>query len=57
MRIRRRGGKGAIKNSHGELNRSYIPRLQIEVEQEGATEGRMEAKEHTSKILKEQDGV
>ena len=29
----------------GEFNRSYIPRLQVEEEQEGEAEGRIEAKQ------------
>ena len=42
VRIRRRGGQGAILNSKAEYNRCHIPRLQLEEEeQEGARE-RME---------------
>ena len=33
IRIRRRGGEGAVLNSKGEFNRSFIPRLQL-VEEE-----------------------
>ena len=33
VRIRRRGGEGAVLNSKGEFNRSFIPRLQL-VEEE-----------------------
>ena len=29
VRIRRRGGEGAVLNSKGEFNRSFIPRLQL----------------------------
>ena len=54
--IRRRGGEGAILNSRGEFNRSYIPRLQVEEQEEGASEVRIEAKEHTNRLLREQDG-
>ena len=56
VRIRRRGGEGAILNSRGEFNRSYIPRLRVEEgEPEGAEEARRKGKEQTSKLLKEQD--
>ena len=54
--IRRRGGEGAILNSRGEFNRSYIPRLQIEEEREEATEELKLTREHTNKLLREQDG-
>ena len=33
VRIRRRGGEGAVLNSRGEFNRSFIPRLQLVEEQ------------------------
>ena len=41
VRIRRRGGEGALLNSKGEYNRSHIPRLTIQVDQpsEGAISG------------------
>ena len=51
--IRSSGGEGAILHSRGEFNRSYIPRLQVEEQEKGASEVRIEAKEHTSKLLKE----
>ena len=54
--IRRRGGEGAILNSKGEFNRSYIPRLQVEEEPEGAAEERTKIKESVNRILREQDG-
>ena len=37
IRIRRRGGEGAVLNSKGEFNRSFIPRLQL-VEEEKIVE-------------------
>ena len=37
VRIRRRGGEGAVLNSRGEFNRSFIPRLQL-VEEEVSKE-------------------
>ena len=56
VRIRRRGGEGAILNSRGEFNRSHIPRLQIEdKEPEGAAESRKKDREQNRKVLKEQD--
>ena len=56
VRIRRRGGEGAILNSRGEFNRSHIPRLRIEEEEPaGAREARMKEREHIRKNLKEQD--
>ena len=54
--IRRRGGEGAILNSKGEFNRSYIPRLQVEEEPEGADEEIKKGEEQTSRLLREQDG-
>ena len=54
--IRRRGGEGAILNSRGEFNRSYIPRLQIEEEREGANEELVKTREQTNKLLRDQDG-
>ena len=54
--IRRRGGEGAILNSKGEFNRSYIPRFQVEEVPEGAAEERCKAKESTNRLLREQDG-
>ena len=54
--IRRRGGEGAILNSKGEFNRSYIPRLQVEEEPEGAEEERRKGEEQTNRLLKELDG-
>ena len=54
--IRRRGGEGAILNSCGEFNRSYISRLQIVEEREGATEELKLTREHTNKLLRKQDG-
>ena len=50
--IRRRGGEGAILNSKGEFSRSYIPRLQVVPEEQGA-ENNM--REITARTLKEQD--
>ena len=42
VRIRRRGGEGAILNSKAEYSRSYIPRLQLD---EGATLRELELEE------------
>ena len=50
--IRRRGGEGAILNSKGEFSRSYIPRLQVPEEDQGAVNN---DREITAKLLKEQD--
>ena len=36
VRIRRRGGMGSILNSKAEYNRSHIPRLRVEDEEETA---------------------
>ena len=54
VRIRRRGGEGAILNSRGEFNRSHIPRLKIE-ETEHPDDGGDQHKKKTRKILREQD--
>ena len=50
--IRRRGGEGAILNSKGEFSRSYIPRLQVPEEDQGAENSEREL---SATILKEQD--
>ena len=52
VRIRRRGGEGAILNSKGEFSRSHIPRLQVPEEDQGAENTEREL---SAKILKEQD--
>ena len=39
VRIRRRGGEGAVLNSKAEFNRCYIPRLRLEEKEEGAGAG------------------
>ena len=36
VRIRRRGGEGAVLNSKAEINRYYVPRLRSVEEQESA---------------------
>ena len=57
VRIRRRGGEGAILNSKAEFNRCHIPRLQLEEEEpEGANmESEQELvsriEEHNSRII------
>ena len=48
VRIRRRGGEGAILNSKAEFSRCHIPRLQLEKEEE------REAREKREQQLKEQ---
>ena len=48
VRIRRRGGAGAILNSKGEFNRCHIPRLVVEEEDQEAKKER-EAQEHMEK--------
>ena len=56
VRIRRRGGEGAILNSRGEFNRSHIPRLRVEEkESEGSKMANKKEKEQFRKKLKEQD--
>ena len=52
VRIRRRGGEGAILNSKGEFNRSHIPRLVLE-EKEIVTEEQKKEQEKKSKELDE----
>ena len=42
VRIRRRGGEGAILNSKAEYNRCHIPRLQMEEEEPEGARDRME---------------
>ena len=59
VRIRRRGGAGAILNSRAEFNRCHIPRLVVEVEEEGKKKKRLEQeqrdKEELSEIMKDMD--
>ena len=57
VRIRRRGGEGAVLNSRGEFNRSYIPRLRVVEEEEPEEErtARLENREHLNRDLREQD--
>ena len=53
VRIRRRGGEGAILNSKAEFNRCHIPRLQMEEEEpEGARE---ESEQELVRQLEEHD--
>ena len=55
MRIRRREGEGAILNSRGEFNRSYIPRLVLREEDEKVDrELRIEERELRNKKQREQ---
>ena len=56
VRIRRRGGEGALLNSKGEFNRSHIPRLTIQEElpPEGALASRLEEQE---KLIEKQGAV
>ena len=56
VRIRRRGGEGAILNSRGEFNRSYIPRLMVKEEDEEKDRHlRIEEKKLRCRTLREQD--
>ena len=56
VRIRRRGGEGAILNSRGEFSRSYIPRLTVkEEDEEKDRDLRIEEKRLRSRTLREQD--
>ena len=52
VRIRRRGGEGAILNSKGEFNRSHIPRLVLE-EKENVTEEQKREQEKKNNELDE----
>ena len=55
VRIRRRGGEGAILNSRGEFNRSYIPRLVVrEEDEEVDRELRIEERELRNRNHREQ---
>ena len=54
VRIRRRGGEGAILNSKAEFNRCYIPRLRLEEEQI-IEEMEQKEKEHDEMITRELD--
>ena len=54
VRIRRRGGEGAILNSKAEYNRSYIPRLQLE-EQSCIRERELEEKRMEDEMIRELD--
>ena len=60
IRIRRRGGaEGGVLNSKAEYNRSHIPRLMVELEQDEAKRQREEQeqldKEEMEKILRSMD--
>ena len=54
VRIRRRGGEGAILNSKAEYNRSYIPRLQLE-EQSCIRKRELEEKRMEDEMIRELD--
>ena len=54
VRIRRRGGEGAILNSKGEFNRSYILRLQLE-EQTIVEQLEKEEEEKQEEVARELD--
>ena len=49
--IRRRGGATEILNSHSEFNRCHIPRLVVEVEEEGIRKAREQKEEEEIKEL------
>ena len=51
-----RGRRGSHSQLTWEINRSHIPRLQNEEEREGAKDERRLTREHTNKLLREQDG-
>ena len=56
VRIRRRGGEGRILNSKAEFNRSYIPRLVVDKEEEErVTMARKADKEDTCKELDKEE--
>ena len=56
VRIRRKGGEGAILNSRGEFNWSYIQRLVVKEEDEEKDRNlRIEEKKQRSRTLREQD--
>ena len=58
VRIRRRGGEGAVLNSKGEFNRSFIPRLQLigEETMKEMEQADVEDQEHTIEELDKLDG-
>ena len=55
VRIRRRGGEGALLNSKGEFNRSKIPRLTIQ--EELPPEGAMADREKEQEKQMEEQGA
>ena len=57
MCIRKREGEGAVLNSRGEFDRSYIPTLRVveEEEPEEEKEARLENRELLNRELREQD--
>ena len=59
VRIRRRGGEGAILNSRGEFNRCHIPRLKVDEEEEpdDVKIAEKKAEEQLEKRLVEQDMI
>ena len=57
VRIRRRGGEGAILNSKAEFNRCFIPRLQLQEQtsvEEQEKESRREDKRTARELKKNQ---
>ena len=56
IRIRRRGGEGAVLNSKGEFNRSFIPRLQL-VEEDKIKEVEQAEMEDLRLTMVELDGM
>ena len=54
VRIRRRGGEGAILNSRGEFNRCHIPRLKLEEREQNEVTNNKD-REQNKKMLREQD--
>ena len=56
VRIRRRGGTGAVLNSKAEFNRSHIPRLQVEELNEEEVEAHEKAQSwETNKLFEQAD--
>ena len=56
VRIRRRGGEGAILNSKAEFNRCYIPQLKLE-EEELVEEMEQKEKEQEETVTRELDEI
>ena len=55
VRIRRRGGEGAVLNSKGEFSRCHIPRLRVEEEDPEVEKAALEMDQETKELLLSQD--